>query len=122
MTGSFTGSLGGTSADGVFANAAKTKKRGRKSKAEKEREREDAASAKDLDTRLGSVDAETASMRGAPSGAAAEDEGDDDDLDDEGELLGKEEGVTDVEAEKKNLAYVFPLWGLTWLLDWLLMV
>lgn len=108
-TGSFTGSLGGTSADGVFARA---KKRGRKSKAEKEREREDAALVGGADNRLGSVDADTASLRGAPAGQGAEEEGDDDDLDDEGELLGREEGVTDVEAEKKNLAYVLPFFSL----------
>ncbi|KAF4293771.1 hypothetical protein CNMCM8686_005279 [Aspergillus fumigatus] len=40
-----------------------------------------------------------------PRGCEAEEEGDEDeDFDDEGELLRGEEGVTDTEAEKKNLA------------------
>ncbi|KAI9933298.1 hypothetical protein ASPWEDRAFT_43073 [Aspergillus wentii DTO 134E9] len=112
VTGSFTGSLGGTSADGVFSGAAsKMKKRGRKSKAEKEREREDAASMRGMETRVGSVDAE-GSVRGGPSGGGggggagggADDGDDDDDFDDEVELLGREDGATDTEAEKKNLA------------------
>ncbi|KAJ5723685.1 hypothetical protein N7488_001720 [Penicillium malachiteum] len=101
VTGSYTGSLGGTSADGVFA-AARGKKRGRKSKADKERERDDAMSTRTGDAgRFGSADAE-GSVRGGGRGG---DEGDDDeDDDDEGELLGREEGATDTEAEKKNLA------------------
>lgn len=106
VTGSFTGSLGGTSADGVFRTS---KKRGRKSKAEKEREREDAASVRGAaDGRL-SVDAEGASVRAggnAAGGGGGGDDDDDEDFEDEGELLGREEGTTDTEAEKKNLAYV----------------
>lgn len=114
ITGSFTGSLGGTSADGVFS-AARGKKRGRKSKAEKEREREDAMSTRTGDAgRGGSADVE-GSMRGGIGGGGGADEGDEDDDDDEGDLLGRDEGTTDVEAEKKNLAYVlrfylFPEW------------
>ncbi|PKX96656.1 transcription initiation factor TFIID subunit 11 family protein [Aspergillus novofumigatus IBT 16806] len=109
VTGSFTGSLGGTSADGVFLGAAKKGKRGRKSKAEKEREREQREDAASLrgETRLGSVDADGMSVRagGTARGDAAGDDGDEDeDFDDEGELLRGEEGVTDTEAEKKNLA------------------
>lgn len=119
MTGSFTGSLGGASADGVFSG--KAKKRGRKSKAEKEREqREDAMSARGgAEARFGSVDADGQSVRGGggsggaggtggagAGGAAGEEADDDEDFDDEGELLGREEGATDTEAEKKNLAYV----------------
>ncbi|EAU31217.1 conserved hypothetical protein [Aspergillus terreus NIH2624] len=104
VTGSFTGSLGGTSADGVFRTS---KKRGRKSKAEKEREREDAASVRGAaDGRL-SVDAEGASVRAggnAAGGGGGGDDDDDEDFEDEGELLGREEGTTDTEAEKKNLA------------------
>ncbi|PWY79607.1 hypothetical protein BO70DRAFT_362774 [Aspergillus heteromorphus CBS 117.55] len=111
VTGSFTGSLGGTSADGVFLT--KGKKRGRKSKAEKEREREESLRA-GMD-RSGSVDAEGMSMRagtagsgvgvgGGGGGAGGEDADEDEDFDDEGELLGREEGTTDTEAEKKNLA------------------
>ncbi|TPR06975.1 hypothetical protein CAN33_0025260 [Aspergillus niger] len=57
VTGSFTGSLGGTSADGVFLT--KGKKRGRKSKAEKEREREEGSLRAGMD-RLGSVDVDGA--------------------------------------------------------------
>ncbi|KAB8234691.1 transcription initiation factor TFIID subunit 11 family protein [Aspergillus alliaceus] len=95
VTGSFTGSLGGTSADGVFRN----KKRGRKSKAEKEREKEDAARG---DMRS-SVDAE-GSVRAGAAGGGGDDGDDDEDFEDEGELLGREEGATDTEADKKNLA------------------
>ncbi|PLB51879.1 histone-fold-containing protein [Aspergillus steynii IBT 23096] len=114
VTGSFTGSLGGASADGVFSG--KAKKRGRKSKAEKEREqREDALSARGgAETRFGSVDADGQSVRGGGAGgtgggagaggAGGEEADDDEDFDDEGELLGREEGATDTEAEKKNLA------------------
>lgn len=108
VTGSFTGSLGGTSADGVFS-AARSKKRGRKSKADKERERgDDAMSTRTGDAgRFGSADAE-GSVRGGVGGGRGGDDGDDDDEDDdEGELLGREEGTTDTEAEKKNLAYVY---------------
>jgi transcription initiation factor TFIID subunit 11 len=93
------------SADGVFRN----KKRGRKSKAEKEREKEDAARG---DMRS-SVDAEGSVRAGATGGGGGDDADDDEDFEDEGELLGREEGATDTEAEKKNLAYVsclsFPL-------------
>ncbi|KAE8412138.1 hTAFII28-like protein conserved region-domain-containing protein [Aspergillus pseudocaelatus] len=96
VTGSFTGSLGGTSADGVFRN----KKRGRKSKAEKEREREDAARGE----MRSSVDAEGSVRAGATGGGGGDDGDDDEDFEDEGELLGREEGATDTEAEKKNLA------------------
>ncbi|CAG8899810.1 unnamed protein product [Penicillium egyptiacum] len=109
MTGSFTGSLGGASADGIFS-AARGKKRGRKSKAEKERERErdDALSTRGGDsTRFGSVDNE-GSVRGGPSGGGGggggADDADDYDEDDEAELFGQQEGATDTEAEKKNLA------------------
>ncbi|KAH8434612.1 transcription initiation factor TFIID subunit 11 family protein [Aspergillus melleus] len=113
VTGSFTGSLGGGSADGVFSGT-KAKKRGRKSKAEKEREqREDAMSARggaETRSRFGSVDADGQSVRGGQGagtgggGAGGEDADDDEDFEDEGELLGREEGATDTEAEKKNLA------------------
>lgn len=112
VTGSFTGSLGGTSADGVFASA-RGKKRGRKSKADKERERgDDAMSTRTGDAgRFGSAEAE-GSVRGGMGGGRGGDEGEyEDDDDDEGELLGREEGATDTEAEKKNLAYVFPLYA-----------
>ncbi|KAJ5223754.1 hypothetical protein N7468_008296 [Penicillium chermesinum] len=103
VTGSFTGSLGGASADGVFS-AARGKKRGRKSKAEKEREREDAMSTRTGDAgRLGSADGES-SVRGGMGGGGGADEADEEDDDDEGDLLGRDEGSTDVEAEKKNLA------------------
>lgn len=110
VTGSYTGSLGGASADGVFAGAARGKKRGRKSKVEKEREREqDALSARGGEsTRFGSVENE-GSVRGGPSGGGGgggADDGDDDDEDDEAELFGQQDGATDTEAEKKNLAYV----------------
>lgn len=110
VTGSFTGSLGGASADGIFSGAARGKKRGRKSKAEKEREREreDALSVRAGDsTRFGSVDNE-GSVRGGPSGGGGggggADDADDYDEDDEAELFGQQEGATDTEAEKKNLA------------------
>ncbi|PYH78546.1 histone-fold-containing protein [Aspergillus uvarum CBS 121591] len=115
VTGSFTGSLGGTSADGVFLTA-KGKKRGRKSKAEKERElraEEGSLRAGMMMDRMGSVDAEGASVRagggggvaGGGGGAGGDDADEEDDFDDEGELLGREEGTTtDTEAEKKNLA------------------
>lgn len=107
MTGSFTGSLGGASADGVFARG---KKRGRKSKAEKEREREreDALSFRGGDgTRFGSADAE-GSVRGGMGGGGGggADDADEEEDEDEGELFGREEGMTDTETEKKNLAYV----------------
>ncbi|PYI12208.1 histone-fold-containing protein [Aspergillus sclerotiicarbonarius CBS 121057] len=104
VTGSFTGSLGGTSADGVFLT--KGKKRGRKSKAEKEREREEGSLRAGMD-RMGSVDMEGASVRAGTAGGGGgggEDADEDEDFDDEGELLGREEGTTDTEAEKKNLA------------------
>ncbi|RAL06978.1 uncharacterized protein BO97DRAFT_429724, partial [Aspergillus homomorphus CBS 101889] len=116
VTGSFTGSLGGTSADGVFLT--KGKKRGRKSKAEKEREllrEEGNLRAGGMMDRLGSVDADGASVRGGAGGegsggpgggggGAGGDDDEDDEGDDEGELLRREEGTTDTEAEKKNLA------------------
>ncbi|KAJ9298656.1 hypothetical protein DTO271G3_3623 [Paecilomyces variotii] len=108
VTGSFTGSLGGASVgtgEGVFAGA-KMKKRGRKSKADKERERDDAMSARagTVDgTRTGSVDADGSSVR-AGGGGGGDDADEDEDFDDEGELLGGDEGPTDTEAEKKNLA------------------
>lgn len=107
LTGSFTGSLGGASGDGIFA-AGRGKKRGRKSKAEKERERErdDALSSRGGDARLGSADADGSVRGGMNGGGGGPDDGDDDDDDDEGELFGREEGTTDTEAEKKNLAYV----------------
>ncbi|CAG7982945.1 unnamed protein product [Penicillium olsonii] len=107
VTGSYTGSLGGASADGVFAGAARGKKRGRKSKVEKEREREqDALSARGGEsTRFGSVDNE-GSVRGGPSGGGGggADDAEDDDEEDEAELFGQQDGATDTEAEKKNLA------------------
>ncbi|RAK80401.1 transcription initiation factor TFIID subunit 11 family protein [Aspergillus fijiensis CBS 313.89] len=114
VTGSFTGSLGGTSADGVFLTT-KGKKRGRKSKAEKEREQraEEGSLRAGMMDRMGSVDAEGASVRagagggtgqGGGGGGGGDDADEDDDFDDEGELLGREEGTTDTEAEKKNLA------------------
>ncbi|KAI9369903.1 hTAFII28-like protein conserved region-domain-containing protein [Aspergillus egyptiacus] len=113
VTGSFTGSVGGASADGVFR-----KKRGRKSKAEKEREREreseDAASV----ARGGGGGAATAAggsgsvsgsgYAGGAGGGGGNNNVDEEeeDYEDEGELLGREEGgtATDTEAEKKNLA------------------
>ncbi|EAW14741.1 transcription initiation factor TFIID subunit 11 family protein [Aspergillus clavatus NRRL 1] len=113
VTGSFTGSLGGTSADGVFLGAARKGKRGRKSKAEKERERErelreEAGSVRGGEARVGSVDGDAMSVKGGGGGrgeAAGEDADEEDDFEYEGELLGgEEEGVKDTEAEKKNLA------------------
>lgn len=105
VTGSFTGSLGGASAatgEGVFATG---KKRGRKKKADKERE--DAASTRGgLDTRVGSADIDGSSVRGGAGGAGVDEADEDEDLEDEGDLLGGEDGLTDTEAEKKNLAYV----------------
>ncbi|KAJ5894566.1 hypothetical protein N7495_006257 [Penicillium taxi] len=98
VTGSFTGSLGGTSADGVFS---RNKKRGRKNKIDKDCD--DAMSTRATDTpRPGSPDGGgsiRAGMGGAGAGGA--DEADDDD--DYGDL-GRDEGTTDTEAEKKNLA------------------
>lgn len=119
VTGSFTGSLG----DGVFGgqgqSSSQGKKRGRKRKAD--RDRDDAASSvHGRSTRMGSVEADGASVRGGArstrdgggrgarggSPGIGADEGDEeDDLDDEGgELLGDQEGAADTEAEKKNLA------------------
>ncbi|OJJ53932.1 hypothetical protein ASPSYDRAFT_94424 [Aspergillus sydowii CBS 593.65] len=104
VTGSFTGSLGGASADGVFR-----KKRGRKSKAEKEREKErERERERDMD----SEDAVSVAKGGAGGGSTAggqngaEEGYEDDDFDDEGELLGREDGAEreDVEGERKNLA------------------
>lgn len=112
VTGSYTGSLGGASADGVFAGAARGKKRGRKSKADKERERDqDTYSTKAGESvRFESVENE-GSVRGGPAGGggggAGVDDGEDDDEEDEAQLFGQQEGATDTEAEKKNLAYVF---------------
>ncbi|KAL4886299.1 hTAFII28-like protein conserved region-domain-containing protein [Aspergillus karnatakaensis] len=104
VTGSFTGSVGGASVDGVFR-----KKRGRKSKAEKERERAERES--EGPGGGGSVrgaGASTVGYGGAGGGGGNNEEGDeDDDFDDEGELLGREEGgrgAEDAEAERKNMA------------------
>lgn len=102
------------------------KKRGRKSKAEKEREREDAMSfgggglGRGTETRVGSVDMDGGSVRGGGGGSGATGVGagagggnaeegaeDEEDFEDEGELLGREEGAMDTETEKKNLACVF---------------
>ncbi|KAL4942896.1 hTAFII28-like protein conserved region-domain-containing protein [Aspergillus oleicola] len=110
VTGSFTGSVGGASADGVFR-----RKRGRKSKAEKEREQQ---RERERERERDSEDAVSVA-RGAPSTAggaggrggggdnAGGEEGDEeDDFDDEGDLLGREEGGEreDKEGERKNLA------------------
>ncbi|KAL4788478.1 hTAFII28-like protein conserved region-domain-containing protein [Aspergillus varians] len=110
VTGSFTGSLGGASADGVFR-----RKRGRKSKVEKEREKErERERERDRD----SEDAVSVARGGGGGGAGSTaggggggnnvgEEGDDeDDFDDEGEMLGREEGGQreDMERERKNLA------------------
>lgn len=132
VTGSFTGSL-----DGAFSGAGSAmvpkggKKRGRKSKAEKERERErereEGISARGGEERVGSVDVDGGSVRGGVTGNTGggggggggggntgaggnEDAEEDEDFDDEGELLGREEGATDIEAEKKNLACVCLTW------------
>lgn len=111
VTGSYTGSIGGASADGVFAGAARGKKRGRKSKADKERERDqDTYSSRAGESvRFESVENE-GSVRGGPAGGggggAGVDDGEDDDEEDEAQLFGQQEGATDTEAEKKNLAYV----------------
>ncbi|KAL3459805.1 hTAFII28-like protein conserved region-domain-containing protein [Aspergillus heterothallicus] len=108
VTGSFTGSVGGASVDGVFK-----RKRGRKSKAEKERERE---RERERSEDIGSVRGGAAGYTGGGGpgtaggggggGNNAEEGDEEDDFDDEGELLGREEGgtATDTEAEKKNLA------------------
>ncbi|KAL4949106.1 hTAFII28-like protein conserved region-domain-containing protein [Aspergillus filifer] len=107
VTGSFTGSIGGASADGVFR-----KKRGRKSKAEKEREQQ---RERERERERDSEDAVSVA-RGGPGAAGAGgrggdnaggEEGDEeDDFDDEGDLLGREEGGEreDKEGERKNLA------------------
>lgn len=60
-----------------------------------------------METRFGSVEGDVlaGSVRGGHAGQTGDEEGEDEE-DDEGELLGREEGVSDVEAEKKNLAYV----------------
>jgi len=106
VTGSFTGSLGGASVatgEGVFAG-----KRSRKRKAEKDKE--DVASARGGalggSTRPGSVDMDSGSVRGGGTtgGPGADDADEDDELDDDAALLGGEDGPTDTEAEKKNLA------------------
>ncbi|KAL2810175.1 hTAFII28-like protein conserved region-domain-containing protein [Aspergillus granulosus] len=106
VTGSFTGSVGGASVDGVFK-----RKRGRKSKAEKERERErERERSEDVGSvRTGAGYAGAGTTGGGGGGGGgnnAEDGDEEDDFDDEGELLGREEGgtATDTEAEKKNLA------------------
>lgn len=102
VTGSFTGSLGGTS---VVTGEGK---RSRKRKAEKDKE--DVASARggafEGSTRPGSVDMDGGSVRGGGTtgGPGADDADEDDDLDDDGALFGGEDGPTDTEAEKKNLA------------------
>lgn len=115
VTGSFTGSVGGTSSvDGVFAAKLNRGKRGRKSKGEKEREREDypgkTGGSGSGRARMGSADdgSIVAGGRGAAGADDADVAEDEDDFDEaEGELLGGDErGVTDTEAEKKNLAYV----------------
>lgn len=129
VTGSFTGSLDGQQSQPQGQQPKGGKKRGRKSKAEKEREREreDALSRSGLgggsagggfrgsEARVGSVDIDggssvrTGPAGGGPGGGGGgnpEDAEDEEDFDDEGELLGREEGATDIEAEKKNLAYV----------------
>ncbi|KAL4991657.1 hTAFII28-like protein conserved region-domain-containing protein [Aspergillus falconensis] len=108
VTGSFTGSVGGASADGVFK-----RKRGRKSKAEKERERERERE-QERERQRDSEDVVSVARGGAASttgggagGNNGGDEGDEeDDFDDEGDLLGREEGGEreDVEGERKNLA------------------
>lgn len=128
VTGSFTGSLGGKSSDGSRA-FARQKKRGRRSKADIEREaqmqREDTVGSFGgrgggslYASRVGSVegdaygeaDADGSVARGGGGGArgtgAGADDAEDEEDFDEGELLGAEGGVTDTEAEKKNLAYV----------------
>jgi transcription initiation factor TFIID subunit 11 len=108
VTGSFTGSVGGASVDGVFK-----RKRGRKSKAEKERERErererseDVGSVRTGAGYTGAGTGGGAGGGGGGGGNNAEEGDEEDDFDDEGELLGREEGgtATDTEAEKKNLA------------------
>ncbi|KAL2845212.1 hypothetical protein BJY01DRAFT_183479 [Aspergillus pseudoustus] len=104
VTGSFTGSMGGASVDGVFK-----RKRGRKSKAEKEREREREQRERSEDVgsvRTGAGLGTGTAGGGAGGGNNVEEGEDEDDFDDEGELLGREEGATatDTEAEKKNLA------------------
>ncbi|KAL4801609.1 hTAFII28-like protein conserved region-domain-containing protein [Aspergillus unguis] len=111
VTGSFTGSLGGTSADGVFK-----RKRGRKSKAEKEREREREQRERERERERDSEDvgsvvrgqgaASTTGTGGGRGDNGGEEGDDDDDFDDEGDLLGREEGGEreDVEGERKNLA------------------
>ena len=134
VTGSLTGSLDGQQSQPQGQQPKGGKKRGRKSKAEKEREREreDALSRSGLgggsagggfrgsEARVGSVDVDGgSSVRTGPAGGGpgggpggggaggnADDAEDEEDFDDEGELLGREEGATDIEAEKKNLAYV----------------
>ncbi|KAL1974735.1 hypothetical protein VTN31DRAFT_4939 [Thermomyces dupontii] len=99
VTGSMAGSLGGVSAatgEGVFG-----KKRGRK---KKKVDGEDAASTRGGDaldgrsTRVGSADPD---VGGAGGGEEADE---DEDLEEENELFGGDEGPTDMEAEKKDMA------------------
>ncbi|KAL5338136.1 hTAFII28-like protein conserved region-domain-containing protein [Aspergillus crustosus] len=108
VTGSFTGSVGGASVDGIFR-----KKRGRKSKAEKERERERERESEGPGG--GSVRGAGASVAGyggaggggGGGGGNNGEEGDDDDEFDDEDLLGREDGgrgAEDAEAERKNLA------------------
>ncbi|KAL4972084.1 hTAFII28-like protein conserved region-domain-containing protein [Aspergillus desertorum] len=106
VTGSFTGSVGGASTDGVFK-----RKRGRKSKAEKERERE---REREQERERQSDDVVSIARGGAASttggglgGNIGGEEGDEeDDFDDDGDLLGRDEGGEreDAEGERKNLA------------------
>ncbi|KAL1991952.1 hypothetical protein VTN49DRAFT_5260 [Thermomyces lanuginosus] len=99
VTGSMAGSLGGVSAatgEGVFG-----KKRGRK---KKRVDGEDAASIRGGDaldgssTRVGSADPDAG---GAVGGEEADE---DEELEEENELFGGDEGPTDMEAEKKDMA------------------
>ncbi|KAL6237604.1 hTAFII28-like protein conserved region-domain-containing protein [Aspergillus navahoensis] len=108
VTGSFTGSVGGASADGIFK-----RKRGRKSKAEKERERErereqERERQRDSDDVVSVARGGAASTTGGGAGGnnGGEEGDEEDDFDDEGDLLGRYEGGEreDVEGERKNLA------------------
>jgi transcription initiation factor TFIID subunit 11 len=125
VTGSFTGSLGGTSVDGKGGGKQKKGKGkvGRPSKKDKERERAEererdrerqrdgegtgSVRASVVDGSRGSMDPEGSSVRGGRGGVAGADDVEDEiDVDDgeEGDLSDGEE--PDMEAEKKNLAYV----------------
>ncbi|KAL4927762.1 transcription initiation factor TFIID subunit 11 family protein [Aspergillus undulatus] len=109
VNGSFTGSVGGASADGVFR-----RKRGRKSKAEKEREQQrererererDSEDAVSVARGAGAAPSTAGGGRGGDN-AGGEEGDEEDDFDDEGDLLGREEGGEreDKEGERKNLA------------------